>query len=474
MGERGVEAICFADARGSQVEIVQNIGRALRPNPDGRTKTARIIVPVFLQADEDGERMVASEAYRPLVAVLQGLRSHSEHLVEKLMLRARVRAESASARSAEEAGAGPSRVLSDSGTSTPASESVEAVEGQEQGEDGAGAGAEKSESVLLRFSTPRSAATIAAFLRTRVYQPESLVWLEGYEALRAWRAEQRVSGLCAVPYDAEVTAGASRRYPVGRWVAAQRRARREGILGAHRVELLDGEGMVWEPQEEAWERTLAALRSYRAAHGHLAPRRREVWGEGEDVVRVGDLMANLRRLGGLGKNSERAAARAAQLRAVDEDWDCPWPLDWQRCCRQLVLLAADEPGGRVPEIAPGVRIDGDALGAWVARQQEPRVWTRLSAEQRARLAALGLQPAQTAPTGVAEGAGGAESRKRTGKAAVAFQRGFAALAQWVEREGAEKPVPRKHIEIVVFEGEEIEVRLGVWTSNVKSRFGTLS
>ncbi|MBB5939053.1 putative helicase [Streptomyces zagrosensis] len=28
-GERGVEAICFADTRGSQVEIVQNIGRAL-------------------------------------------------------------------------------------------------------------------------------------------------------------------------------------------------------------------------------------------------------------------------------------------------------------------------------------------------------------------------------------------------------------------------------------------------------------
>ncbi|MFF5705185.1 hypothetical protein ACFY7H_22155 [Streptomyces sp. NPDC012794] len=29
-GVRGVEAICFADTRGPQVEIVQNIGRALR------------------------------------------------------------------------------------------------------------------------------------------------------------------------------------------------------------------------------------------------------------------------------------------------------------------------------------------------------------------------------------------------------------------------------------------------------------
>ncbi|MFD4756909.1 Helicase associated domain protein [Streptomyces sp. NPDC058426] len=469
-GERGVEAICFADARGSQVEIVQNIGRALRPNPDGRTKTARIIVPVFLQADEDGERMVASEAYRPLVAVLQGLRSHSEHLVEKLMLRARVRAEGA--RSAEEGGAGPSRVLSDSGTSSPASEDVE---GQEQGEDGAEAGEE--ESVLLRFSTPRAASTIAAFLRTRVYQPESLVWLEGYEALRAWRAEQGVSGLCAVPYDAEVAVGASRRYPVGRWTAEQRRARREGTLGVHRVELLDAEGMVWEPREEGWERTLAALRSYRTAHGHLAPRRRETWGEGEDVVRVGDLMANLRRKGGLGKDEERAAARAAQLRAVDEDWDCPWPLDWQRCCRQLVLLAADEPGGRLPEIAPGVRIDGDDLGAWTARQQEPQVWARLNAEQRARLEALGLRPTETAPERGgkgAEGSGTAGSGKRTATARAAFQRGGAALAQWVEREGAEKPVPRKHTETIVFDGEDVDVRLGVWVSNVKSRYDGLS
>ncbi|MFE4337503.1 hypothetical protein ACFRQM_52045, partial [Streptomyces sp. NPDC056831] len=84
MGERGVEAVCFADTRGSQVEIVQNIGRALRPNPDGTTKVARIIVPVFLQPGEDPKDMVASASFAPLVAVLQGLRSHSERMVDQL------------------------------------------------------------------------------------------------------------------------------------------------------------------------------------------------------------------------------------------------------------------------------------------------------------------------------------------------------------------------------------------------------
>ncbi|MBB5792037.1 putative helicase [Streptomyces caelestis] len=87
-GERGVDSICFADTRGSQVEIVQNIGRALRLNKDGSTKVARIIVPVFLEPREDPTDMVASASFKPLVAVLQGLRSHDERLVEQLASRA--------------------------------------------------------------------------------------------------------------------------------------------------------------------------------------------------------------------------------------------------------------------------------------------------------------------------------------------------------------------------------------------------
>lgn len=62
--ERGVEVICFADTRGSQVEIVQNISRTLRPDKDGTTKVARIIVPVFLQPDENPQDMVVSASFK--------------------------------------------------------------------------------------------------------------------------------------------------------------------------------------------------------------------------------------------------------------------------------------------------------------------------------------------------------------------------------------------------------------------------
>lgn len=80
-------------------------------------------------------------------------------------------------------------------------------DGEEQ-EDGADAAAE---SALLHFSS--HAATIVAFLRTRVYRPESLVWLEGYQALIRWRAQNGITGLYAFPYDTETTVGATKNFP---------------------------------------------------------------------------------------------------------------------------------------------------------------------------------------------------------------------------------------------------------------------
>ncbi|KMO95690.1 helicase [Streptomyces roseus] len=449
-GERGVEAICFADTRGSQVEIVQNIGRALRLNEDGSTKIARIIVPVFLEPNEDPTDMVASASFRPLVAVLQGLRSHDDRLVEQLASRALTSGKRKTHLRRDENG----QIVGTGG------------EGEDQ-EDGTDAAAE---SALLHFSSPRDAATIAAFLRTRVYRPESLVWLEGYQALIRWRAENEITGVHAVPYDVEVEVGVTKAFPLGRWVHQQRKALRAGELEDRRKTLLDAPeaGMVWEPGEEAWEAKLAVLRSYRRATGHLAPRQDAVWGEDDEMVPVGQYMANLRRKGtknGLGKDEDTATTRAAQLAAIDKDWNCPWPLDWQRHYRVLAdLVDAD---GQLPDIAPGVLLDGDDIGRWLQQQKQPANWARLLPEQQARLTVLGVQPDQ-APSPAPAASPGA---KGPSKAQQAFQRGLTALTQWIEREGAHRPVPRAHGEEIAVEGEAepVVVKLGVWVSNTKSR-----
>lgn len=179
----------------------------------------------------------------------------------------------------------------------------------------------------------------------------------------------------------------------------QRKTLRAGELDPHRKELLDlpEAGMVWEPGKEAWENKLAALRSYRRATGHLAPRQDAVWTDPADgtEVPIGQYMANLRRKGGLGKDPKRAEQRAKQLTAIDPDWNCPWPLNWQR--HYPILADLVDADGHLPCIAPGVTFEGDDIGTARWRQQEPGTWAQLMPEQRKRLSALGIKGPEAPP-----------------------------------------------------------------------------
>lgn len=223
---------------------------------------------------------------------------------------------------------------------------------------------------------------------------------------------------------------------------------------------------MWEPGEEAWETKLAALRSYRRANGHLAPRQDALWGEGDSDdsrLAIGQFVANLRRKGpknGLGKAPDRAAERSIQLAAIDKDWNCPWPLDWQRHYRVLTDLAETETGGILPAIAPGVLYDGDDLGRWLERHKQPHTWAQLSAEQQIRLTKLGVHPDQAPfPAPAADRTG-----KRPSKAQQAFQRGVEALTQYVVREGG---LPARSVIEVLPDGTEH--RTGIWYGNLKAR-----
>ncbi|MFH9736841.1 helicase associated domain-containing protein [Streptomyces roseolus] len=160
---------------------------------------------------------------------------------------------------------------------------------------------------------------------------------------------------------------------------------------------------------------------------------------------------------------------------IDEDWDRPGSLDWQQHYRVLAdLVDAD---GHLSSIAPGVTFDGDDIRAWRWRQQEAGTWAQLLPEQRERLTTLGMQGAvlPVAAAALAEHrpapAAALKGPKKAGsKTEAAFQRGLAALAQWVEKEGR-RPIPRGAVvEVAVdSETEPVPVKPGVWLSNSKSR-----
>ncbi|WP_367318071.1 DEAD/DEAH box helicase family protein [Streptomyces sp. HUAS ZL42] len=77
------DAVLFADARGSMVDIVQMVGRALRMEP-GAGKIATLIVPVFLGPDEDPNELLTSDAYGTLAKILGALRAHDTETIEAL------------------------------------------------------------------------------------------------------------------------------------------------------------------------------------------------------------------------------------------------------------------------------------------------------------------------------------------------------------------------------------------------------
>ncbi|GGY13121.1 helicase [Streptomyces minutiscleroticus] len=418
-----VDSVALIDPKGSAVDIVQAIGRALRQNP-GQDKLATLIVPVFLGPDETPEEdMPYSASYRPLVKVLSGLRAHDERAVEMLAIpqESAYRTEQASSWLGE----------------APASDD------------------EDDQRVLLRFGAHRDPALVAQFVRYQLIEPEHANWKAGHRAAVAYRERE---GDLAVPYHhIEGAVEGEGGFPLGRWLSDQRRAMRAGTLDSGRAADLEALGIVWDPADEAWEENLGAARAYFETYGTLAA---PVTAAILDKP-VGQWLANARKKHGLGKDPVRAERRAGLLAAIDPDWRPAWPVDWQRhyaALRQLV-----EAGTTASGMEPGMRLHSMDVGRWLATQRQD--WPRLAEGQRARLAKLGVEPVERPVAAPASRNGG----KGAGKTSSAFQRGLAALAQWVEREGLGRAVPRGTIETIVIDGQEHQHKLGVWVSNTKAR-----
>ncbi|MFF1561753.1 Helicase associated domain protein [Streptomyces sp. NPDC058279] len=410
---RATDSVALIDPKGSAVDIVQAIGRALRQQP-GQGKMATLIVPVFLAEDEKPEDMLTSNSYRPLIRVLEGLRAHDEKAVEMLAIPQEPR----------------KHVVDPSLPVGPAP-----AEGEQE------------DRLLLRFAAPRDPALIAKWISYTVINTERQDWRRGVEA--AYRYRQRENHL-EVPY--EHTEGA---YPLGRWLSDQRRTYRAGQMTGERAAELEELGIVWDTADHGFAENLAAARHYYQLHGTLAaPRHATALDRA-----LGQWLTNIRRPGGLGKDPQRARRRAAQLAAIDPDWnprELGWTVDWQRHYTYLAQLLTE--GSRLADVVPGVTRHGDDIGRWLATQR--RDWDCLNAEQRARLGTLGVKKAVGARQAPAKGA----VESGAGKGGTAFQKGVEALAQYVEREGGGLP-GRRHVEHL----PGAVHRTGVWLANQRQR-----
>ncbi|RXS68735.1 DEAD/DEAH box helicase [Streptomyces sioyaensis] len=454
---KNCDSVYWADVRGSMPDLVQAVGRALRMQP-GEGKVASLVVPVLLAPGETADNMLTSKAFGGLAKLLEALRAHDARVVEAL---------------AEEQA--PSR----SPKGREAGEGGKSGKGSGEGSGGVSEPARQ----LLKFSTPRDPAALAAFVNLRVLNPEREHWRRGVEAAVIYAREH---GDLRVPFTYRVPAGDEAEaekwpasladFPLGQWTADARRFYARGDMDADRARQLEKLGMVWSHFDVAWEEGLAAARGWAAEHGHLlAPldatyqgAKVGIWLKNARAAARRAVESEQRRAEGLPVESSAGAlteARREQLEDIDPSWCPAWPVAWQRCFH-LTRLHLDA-GGSLPTAAGHVVRQGEDLGRWVTSARLG--WDSLSTVQQWMCEhVLGIEPATED-----------EKPKPRTSQADKWTAHLAAARQFYEREGHLR-VPRKHVETITVGGahgedqEQRPLRLGAWISNQRSRAATLA
>ncbi|WP_407913787.1 helicase associated domain-containing protein [Kitasatospora sp. NE20-6] len=297
---------------------------------------------------------------------------------------------------------------------------------------------------------------IAAFVRTRVLEPERAEFRRGLEELLTYKTAFRD---VKVAYAYTAPSG----HRLGVWVADQRRYKAADALDPERVKELDGLGMIWSAFDTAFTDNLTAVAGYAAEHGHACPPNEAVWGGRP----VGTIMKNLRtaqrRTEALQCRAEAGeqslnwtgaltADRKAALDEIDPVWCPSWSVERQRCF--ALAWRHIKEGGTVASAEPGsIVVQGEDLAGWGRAQQVG--WDKLSpAQQWALEHVLGLEPLP-------------EEQKPAGKVSHAEkeQRNLAA-AQYRAREG-HLNAPRKHKEpLVLADGTTVQISLGLFIADI--------
>jgi superfamily II DNA or RNA helicase len=453
---RNCDSVYWADVRGSMPDLVQAVGRALRMQP-GEGKTASLVVPVLLGPGETPDNMLTSRAFGGLAKLLEALRAHDARIVENL---AEQQAPSRSPKGRER--------------------------GPEDEEPGAAwEGVSGGAKALLKFSTPRDPAALAAFINLRVLNPEHEHWRRGVEAAVIYAREH---GDLRVPFTFRVPAGEEAKtegegwpaslagFPLGQWTADARRFYGRGTMDQERVVQLEKLGMLWSHFDVAWEEGLAAARGWAAENGHLlAPLDATYQGAGVGIwlknARAAARKAadiEQRRAEGLPVSSSGALSeeRREQLEDIDPSWCPAWPVTWQRCFH-LTRLHLDA-GGTLPTEPGDVVRQGEDLGRWLQAQRLG--WDQLTTVQQWLCEqVLGIEPA-----------GDDEKPKPRTSQADKWALHLAAATQFFEHEGHLR-VPRKHVETITVSGgadgqdqEQQSIKLGAWIGNQRSRAASLT
>jgi len=400
-----LDAVVFADPKNSYVEIVQAVGRAIRPSA-GKT-TATVVVPVIVRRapGQEGDVDLKSSAFKFVWQVLSAIRSHDTRLGDEIDAYAREYA-----RTGEVSGL-PKRLsilnispipldpvqlnlafsarlyeavaLSDMYALGKA-EKYAGLNGSIRGIpataviDGFGVGMWVARQ---RWKLRRERLDPAIKQRLdaigMVWDVFGEQWQDIYDQLKDWIRTE--SGRSAGNVSQDVEFGSVN---ACKWLQWQRHCYRTGKLSQQRIQMLEEIGFIWAPHDAKWQTAIEACEEWCELHGDLSS-------IGSNTTLgdypIGTFIAHQRVFF---KRRELSTERVRQLEAMGIVWDrkdVTWLRNFRACEHYVAHV------GPINDVnANGPPYKQLAIGRWLHHQRQLRKNGRLREDRKKLLDGLGI------------------------------------------------------------------------------------
>jgi superfamily II DNA or RNA helicase len=503
-----LDGVAFIDPRGSQIEIIQAVGRAIRKVRGAAVqKVGTIVIPVFIERGDNPEAAIEASNFKPVWDVLKALKSHDEVLAETLDQYRTNMAKNASQNRERisdkiifdlpatvdvEFSAALRTVLVEATTASwefwfGLLEQFKEREGHCRVTRGFKEGKYHLDHWVFNQRAQKERLSPDRVLRLNrlgfVWDHFSEYWEEGFRHLKIFKERE---GHCRVP-----RGFVEGEFALGSWVGNQRAS--QDSIDQDRLEKLNGIGFVWDPHSEAWEEGFSHLKAFREREGHC----RVHVGQTEKGFQLGRWVSRQR-------TDIITPDRRQRLEAIGFTWDALGER-WEEAYASLKAFYEREGHCRVPtgHIEAGIK-----LGQWIRVQRTQDA--KMSSDRRQKLDDLGfvwdaladqweegfshLQKFRASkghcqvPTSFKDGGFGlgawvATQRSRRGSTNLdrvkrldelgfvweprveGWQEGFFHLMAFVDLEQHAR-VPQKHITASRF-------KLGIWLTNIRAKKDSL-
>jgi superfamily II DNA or RNA helicase len=321
-----LDGVAFIDPRGSEIDIIQAVGRAIRLSPDKKIGT--IVLPVVIDEDADPDEVLSNSSFRAVWNVLRALRSHDEALGEELD---ELRRETG--RTGNPTTRVPRPIVIDLPRSIPAG--------------------------------------FMDALTTRIIDSTTLAWDEAFGLLERYVAE---NGDAFVYQGCRIDG-----FNLGTWVNGQRTNYKRGTLSPERIARLESiPEWVWDARDGLWKQNYDLLAEYGRQSGDTTLPTTVVY-QGRDLGSWARTQRIFRDKGTL------SAERIELLEALPNwSWN-PEADKWNEYCAALERHVARF---GTADVKANLQIDGRAVGQWASRQRQAHKASKLEDWKTQRLERL--------------------------------------------------------------------------------------